>query len=78
MSGAVTLKVKEGRFKDKEVFFDAPARCLVGRAGVCQLNLPSAAISRLHCLLKIDPPAVRIRDLESIRCSRRIAASARS
>src|SRR5262245_6844819 len=65
MSGAVTVKVKEGRFKDKEVFFEAPARCLVGRAGVCHLHLPSAAVSRLHCLLKIDPPEVRIRDLGS-------------
>jgi eukaryotic-like serine/threonine-protein kinase len=65
MSGAVTLKVKEGHFKNKEVVFDAPARYLVGRAKVCHLHVPSAAVSRLHCLLDIDPPTIRIRDLGS-------------
>jgi len=45
--------------------FDHPARCLVGRAKVCQLNIPSAAVSRLHCLLDIDPPTIHIRDLGS-------------
>jgi pSer/pThr/pTyr-binding forkhead associated (FHA) protein len=37
----------------------------VGRAKVCQLNIPSAAVSRLHCLLDIDPPSIHIRDLGS-------------
>jgi len=65
MSGTVTLKVKEGGFKDKEVTFDAPARCFVGRAGVCQLHVPNSTVSRLHCLLDIDPPSIHIRDLGS-------------
>jgi pSer/pThr/pTyr-binding forkhead associated (FHA) protein len=47
------------------VIFDAPARCLVGRAEVCHLHVPSAAVSRLHCLLEIDPPEIRVRDLGS-------------
>jgi len=65
MSGKVTLKVKEGGPNSKEVSFEAPARCFVGRAKVCQLHVPSAAVSRLHCLLDIDPPTVHIRDLGS-------------
>lgn len=65
MSGLVTLKIKEGGFKNKEVVFDTPARYFVGRAKVCQLNVPNATVSRFHCLLDIDPPAVRIRDLGS-------------
>jgi pSer/pThr/pTyr-binding forkhead associated (FHA) protein len=65
MSGTVTLKVKHGGYNNKEVVFDAPARCFVGRAGVCQLHVPNASVSRLHCLLDIDPPAIHIRDLGS-------------
>jgi pSer/pThr/pTyr-binding forkhead associated (FHA) protein len=64
MNSAVTLKVKKGRF-NKEMVFDAPARCFVGRAKVCQLHIPNATVSRLHCLLDIDPPAIYIRDLGS-------------
>jgi pSer/pThr/pTyr-binding forkhead associated (FHA) protein len=65
MSGTVTLKVKKGGYNNKEVVFDHPARCFVGRAGVCQLHVPSASISRLHCLLDVDPPEIHIRDLGS-------------
>jgi eukaryotic-like serine/threonine-protein kinase len=65
MSGAITLKIKKGLFKNQELVFDAPARYLVGRAKVCQLHVPSAAVSRLHCMLDIDPPMIRIRDLGS-------------
>lgn len=65
MSGLVTLKVKKGGFQNKEVVFDMPARCFVGRARICQLNVPSATVSRFHCLLDIDPPAIHIRDLGS-------------
>src|SRR5260370_16251986 len=65
MSGKVTLKVKEGGFKSKEVSFENPARYFVGRAKVCQLYVPNATVSRLHCLLEIDPPTIHIRDLGS-------------
>jgi len=65
MSGAVSVKVKEGRFKGKEVVFDAPARCFVGRARACQFQLLNPMVSRFHCLLDIDPPAIHIRDLGS-------------
>src|SRR5262249_38085137 len=65
MSGTVTLKVKKGGLENKKVIFKSPTRCFVGRAGVCQLRVPSADVSRLHCLLNIDPPTIHIRDLGS-------------
>src|SRR5262249_35961468 len=41
----------------------------VGGAGVCRRRLPdslaTADVSRRHCLLDIDPPHVRVRDLGS-------------
>ena len=54
MSGAVTLKVKEGHFKDKEVVFDSPARCLVGRAKACRLQVASAGHPRWNRNLGTD------------------------
>jgi pSer/pThr/pTyr-binding forkhead associated (FHA) protein len=68
MSEAVTLTLKKGRLKAKQ-FVDGPARCLVGRAPICDLRVPSDAdhwtVSRLHCLLDLDPPEIHIRDLGS-------------
>ncbi len=69
MSEAVTLTLKKGRLNAKQFVIDGPARCLVGRAPICDLRLPSGAdhwtVSRLHCLLDLDPPEIRIRDLGS-------------
>src|SRR4029077_20306533 len=65
MSGKVTLKVTAGGSNSKEVSFENPARYFVGRAKICQLYVPNASVSRLHCLLDIDPPTIHIRDLGS-------------
>jgi pSer/pThr/pTyr-binding forkhead associated (FHA) protein len=47
--------------------FEGPATCLIGRAGDCDIQLPliNREISRHHCLLEIDAPMVRVRDLGS-------------
>jgi pSer/pThr/pTyr-binding forkhead associated (FHA) protein len=65
MRGTVTLKVKKGDLENKKVIFKSPTRCILGRARVCQLRVPGAAVSRFHCLLDIDPPTIHIRDLGS-------------
>lgn len=68
-STTIKLTVLDGRLKGKEYVFDGQTRCLVGRAEDCDVRLPldleHANISRHHCLLEIDPPAVFIRDLGS-------------
>src|SRR5262249_45959826 len=44
--------------------------CTIGRSADCLVRLPgnqaSLTASRRHCLLDIDPPAVRVRDLGSL------------
>jgi eukaryotic-like serine/threonine-protein kinase len=65
----ITLTVTQGMLQGKEYVFDGPSLCMVGRASDSDLQLPSdcfhADISRRHCLLEIDPPAIRVRDLDS-------------
>jgi pSer/pThr/pTyr-binding forkhead associated (FHA) protein len=53
-----------------EYIFDEPCQQMIGRGTDCAIRVPttllSAGVSRHHCLLEIDPPAVRVRDLGSL------------
>src|SRR5207237_9283818 len=66
----VTLSVTEGALKGEESVFHDSARCVVGRSPDCDIALPMDLlhrdISRHHCAFEIDPPTVRIRDLDSL------------
>jgi pSer/pThr/pTyr-binding forkhead associated (FHA) protein len=65
----VTLTFAQGTLQGKECIFEDPSLCVIGRSSSCDLPVPSdlfhADISRRHCLLEIDPPAIRIHDLNS-------------
>jgi pSer/pThr/pTyr-binding forkhead associated (FHA) protein len=69
MPDAITLTITEGSLKGKEFTFTEPARCILGRAEGCNPRLPSddehRSVSRLHCLLDVDPPFIRVRDIGS-------------
>ena len=68
-SGKVILTVIHGNPEGQEYVFEGHSWCLVGRGNDCDLRLPKdfehADISRHHCLLEIDLPSIRIRDLGS-------------
>jgi pSer/pThr/pTyr-binding forkhead associated (FHA) protein len=53
--------------REEQLVFDEPRQCVVGRASDCDLRLSSdfrhLDVSRHHCMLEIDPPSVRVRDL---------------
>jgi pSer/pThr/pTyr-binding forkhead associated (FHA) protein len=69
MAAEVRLRITEGLFESKEFIFRDRTVGTVGRADDCLLRLPRDLpyldISRHHCLLDIDPPAIRVRDLGS-------------
>jgi CBS domain-containing protein len=69
MSARITLTVENGPLAGEEHAFTERRTCLVGRAEDCDLRLPSGPgycdVSRHHCLLHLDPPAVWVRDLGS-------------
>jgi serine/threonine protein kinase len=66
----VLLTVMDGSLKGQEFEFSDRTTCVIGRAKDCNLQLPNdefhKTISRYHCLLDINPPAIRIRDLGSL------------
>jgi eukaryotic-like serine/threonine-protein kinase len=71
MSAKVKLTVIEGNLKGQEFVFDSRTTCIIGRACDCNPQLPSDKdhenISRYHCLLDINPPTIRVRDLGSLQ-----------
>lgn len=65
---AVKLTVTRGVNPGKEYVFADRTVCKVGRARDCDLAFPHDLhldVSRHHCMLDIDPPLIRIRDLGS-------------
>ena len=68
MAEEVVLKIIGGNLKGEEFVFDEKGLCLIGRSADCALQIPKEKdmkISRRHCLLILDPPNVRVRDLGS-------------
>jgi pSer/pThr/pTyr-binding forkhead associated (FHA) protein len=69
MSARITATATGGPCKGREFVFTTRALCTVGRSEDCLLRIQGDAsnltVSRRHCLLDIDPPTVRVRDLGS-------------
>jgi pSer/pThr/pTyr-binding forkhead associated (FHA) protein len=67
MAARITLTVAYGLAGEPDYIFEAPTRCVVGRAGDCDIRVPFAHedVSRYHCVFEIDPPVVWVRDLGS-------------
>jgi CBS domain-containing protein len=69
MTARITLTAENGPLAGQEFVFTERRTCLVGRAEDCDLRLPNGPgfcdVSRHHCLLHLDPPALRVRDLGS-------------
>ncbi len=64
----IILRITGGNMKGEEFVFDEKGLCLIGRSSDCALQIPKEKdmrISRRHCLLILEPPNIRIRDLGS-------------
>jgi pSer/pThr/pTyr-binding forkhead associated (FHA) protein len=70
MSSTITLTLIEAGDVAAEYAFTRPSRCIVGRAVDCQISVPADAlhqdVSRHHCEFDIDPPMIRVFDLDSL------------
>lgn len=68
-SSEVVITLRDEHNEEQRFVYTEPWICLVGRAQDCDIQIPSdegfLEISRHHCLLEINPPSVRIRDLGS-------------
>ncbi|MFM6009703.1 MAG: protein kinase domain-containing protein [Dolichospermum sp.] len=69
MQSTITLTITTGKLSGKQYIFDSRTTCLIGRNDDCYLSIPDEfdkRVSRYHCLLDINPPQIRIRDLGSL------------
>jgi eukaryotic-like serine/threonine-protein kinase len=68
-SARITLTVVRGDLPEKKYVFARRTRCIIGRAPDCDIQLSTnfqhAVVSRHHCCLEIEPPAIRVHDLGS-------------
>jgi hypothetical protein len=65
----VKITLVDPTVPERQFVFDRPRTCVVGRQYDCDIALPSdrahREVSRHHCQLDINPPHVRVRDLNS-------------
>jgi hypothetical protein len=65
----VKITLVDPTVPERQFVFDRPRTCVVGRQYDCDISLPSdrahREVSRHHCQLDINPPHVRVRDLNS-------------
>jgi hypothetical protein len=70
MPSTITLAIVHGPLAGTEFVFAERTTTIVGRAADCHPRLPNdeqhRTVSRHHCLLDINPPAIRIRDFGSL------------
>jgi pSer/pThr/pTyr-binding forkhead associated (FHA) protein len=63
------LTITTGKLRGKDFTITRPGKRLVGRAEGCDVRFPSdrehLTISRLHCLLEVDPAGARLWDFDS-------------
>lgn len=69
MVAKVTLEVVEGELNKRSFSFTEPTVGFIGRAKDCYIQLVGYTnqqyISRHHCELAVDPPQIRVRDMQS-------------
>lgn len=66
MAEKVTLAIRNEKGVTEKIRFETCMKFVVGRSQECAWRIPSAVVSRRHCLFDIDPPYVSVRDLNSL------------
>jgi pSer/pThr/pTyr-binding forkhead associated (FHA) protein len=69
MPSKITLTITRGKLSRQQYTFESRSTCIVGRNVDCNLQIADKVdmtISRYHCLLDINPPDIRVRDLGSL------------
>jgi eukaryotic-like serine/threonine-protein kinase len=69
MPAKIVLTITQGQLSGTQYVYEDREVCTIGRHKDCNVRLPSdaahAQVSRYHCLLDINPPSIRVRDLGS-------------
>jgi serine/threonine-protein kinase len=65
MSSKVVLKVNKGSLEGQEFTYDGRASFVLGRTKESPIRFKENTVSRYHCYIDINPPAVMVRDFGS-------------
>ena len=69
MSVKITLTFTNGTLKGQKRELSRPGKFILGRSSDCDIQLPTTLefmdVSRHHCVLDVNPPALQVRDLGS-------------
>ena len=69
MTVKITLTFTGGTLKGQKREFTRPGKYVFVRSSDCDIQLPTTLefmeVSRHHCVLDLDPPAIQVRDLGS-------------
>jgi hypothetical protein len=69
MNSQVILTIIDGPLQGQAYTFNSRTLCWVGRQSGCHIQFPDTPaydkISRIHCLIDIDPPKISVRDFNS-------------
>ena len=67
MPARITLTVASGPLEGKQFVFEERTTVLLGKQSDCHIRFPKeyGTVSRHHCLIDLNPPDARIRDLGS-------------
>jgi pSer/pThr/pTyr-binding forkhead associated (FHA) protein len=70
VSARIIFRATTGSLRGRDFVFTSWTVCTIGRSADCLLRIPddpsNLIVSRRHCLLEIDPPVVRVCDLDSL------------
>ncbi|TAE60078.1 MAG: FHA domain-containing protein [Nostocales cyanobacterium] len=69
MQATITLTITTGKLAGKTYTFDQRTNFILGRSDDCDLSIPDEfyrRVSRYHCVLDINPPEIKIKDLGSL------------
>ena len=69
MAATITLTFNTSSLAGRKLDLTRPGKYVIGRSSDCDIRLPAGLefgeVSRHHCVLEIDPAALRVRDLGS-------------
>lgn len=64
MTNKIILTIA-GQGQPQIITYDRPVICTIGRDTNCEIYLTNSGISGKHCQLEINPPQIKIKDLQS-------------
>jgi serine/threonine-protein kinase len=70
MPAKVTIKIDKGEGEGRAYEYTGPETLFIGRAADCGIIVRDETVSRYHCMVQIQPPAINFHDFGSLNGTR--------